>query len=384
MKEVRIYEIDRKRTCLVIICLLIAVIIVSPVMADLQGNYQVSTTAYNTSSATQISITAPQQSLQNSTIKKTAAADVIYSFYVGQNLPMWADETSNGVPVPGAVITFYRSDDGVTWCPIQTDTANSYGYAYLTGYTETCTGLVYYRAQAIDAAPSSPLSVQWLQTDPPMTCVPPVSCVSLVDAYVSPASPVNGQPYTIHLVVSSPGAAGSVTDSILSSESTDSPGWNDSEIIAPNPNPLSLPVSASPATDFSFMYQHLQHPFLPLEQVYSDQGGAGVGEDLLSSVPDDDNNDCNSLDQWLNTQGTAWFEAFNCRMRETFHYTFQSTQVNNLPTVTVAVGTPFYKVLGLDDAVFSYICASTYTTSAAIIPVLPIKVSLSVGKQLTW
>ena len=370
MNESYVHKCISKRIDLMVICLLVAVLIIVPVMAKPQVFSGISVLAPNESNANQLSVNGTEQI---NSLKESASStqDVDYSLYVGQYFYMWAAYSSAGSLIPGVTVVFQRSDNGVIWCPIQSDVTGSNGYAWLTGYTESCAGDVYYRAVAYDGTTSNTLLVQWLQTDPPATCVPPVSCVqqlSLVQVSVVPQNPLNGQPYVIHLLVYNPNNA-DVTGSISSSETTVLPGWNDKEIISPISNPEAITVPAGQTSDYAFTYEHLQQPFYPLEQEVQTEGEAGVIQGLLSNVPAwVDNLDL--MDQWITSSDDVLANIFNARLQEVFQYSFTSSQVN-IPSgsyIPVTVDTPLYKKLGWYDAVFSDICGSVYTTIAGPIP----------------
>ena len=101
-----------------------------------------------------------------------------YSFNVGTKITIIAWQSSSDPPPSGVTMLFQRSEDGVTWCTYYTGVTGPDGYAYLYGYTETCPGIVYYRATDIHGLGSANVfSINWLQTDPPMTCVPIPRCV---------------------------------------------------------------------------------------------------------------------------------------------------------------------------------------------------------------
>ena len=163
MNESYVHKCISKRIDLMVICLLVAVLIIVPVMAKPQVFSGISVLAPNESNANQLSVNGTEQI---NSLKESASStqDVDYSLYVGQYFYMWAAYSSAGSLIPGVTVVFQRSDNGVIWCPIQSDVTGSNGYAWLTGYTESCAGDVYYRAVAYDGTTSNTLLVQWLQT----------------------------------------------------------------------------------------------------------------------------------------------------------------------------------------------------------------------------
>jgi len=212
----------------------------------------------------------------------------------------------------------------------------------------------------------------------------PTQQPSLVKASVVPQSPMNGQSYVIHMLVNNPNGV-TVPGSMTSSETTVFAGWNDTRVIEPYPNPVTLTIPANGQSDYTFQYLHHHHPFEPLELTARDDGSAAVVSSILAIVPvwvDD----LEALDYWLNSEGTFW-QQLNCRVQEIFDYTFASSEIYIPPGsfIRVIVDTPLYKKLGLADAIYSGICGAVYTTVAttippAAVPLWEIKFCLSIAE----
>jgi hypothetical protein len=100
-----------------------------------------------------------------------------YSSYVGKYVSIWVRQTtSGGAPISGVTVLFQRSEDGVTWCTYHTGVTGSDGYASYD-HTETCPGVVYYRGADVHGqGATNTFSIEWLQTNPPATCVPFPPC----------------------------------------------------------------------------------------------------------------------------------------------------------------------------------------------------------------
>jgi len=100
-----------------------------------------------------------------------------YSFNVGTHITITGWEASSVPPPSGVTIVFQQSEDGVTWCTYHTGVTGADGYASVDR-TETCPGIVYYRAANEHGLGSANvISIEWFQTDPPMTCVPIPRCI---------------------------------------------------------------------------------------------------------------------------------------------------------------------------------------------------------------
>jgi hypothetical protein len=158
-----------KRIGLVVFWLLVILFIVSPVFAAEQSNTPFSTSVY----AQDISLN-PSTDGSKQTIFKASASSVTadFTYNVGQLLTIWAHP-----PNPVALIHFQRSEDGVNWCDYRTAAPGSDGTAYVHDYTETCPGIAYYRSITNDGQVSNVFSINWLQSSPPLTCVPIPECV---------------------------------------------------------------------------------------------------------------------------------------------------------------------------------------------------------------
>ncbi len=207
MKKIHLWHVP-KDIDLIAICLLVAVFIISPVLAEGNVNTYVSVLTPDQYITSQPSAKGSEQI--NSIKESASALSVDYSLYVGQYLPMRAWQTTGGPPIPGVTFDFQRSDDGISWCTIQSAVSGPDGYAYLTNYAESCPGIVYYRVVG-----SSSLIVEWLQTDPPATCVPIPKCVqpigktfSITNSMYENQAPTLNSERTIAAVKSRLGSAG--------------------------------------------------------------------------------------------------------------------------------------------------------------------------------
>jgi len=230
----------------------------------------------------------------------------------------------------------------------------SMSYGSITGIG---TNQVPYIVQVVSGVPTTvPTTVPTLAQKP-----------SMVQARVVPGTPLNGQTYVIHLLVNNPNPT-SVPGSITATESTYLAGWDDTRIVSPYPNPELLTIPANGQADYTFQYQHRQHPFEPLELKAKSNGDAEVLEEILNFAPDITG--LPMLQLWLETQTSDIMAKFGSRVQEIFDYTFTSNEIS-IPQnsyVPVIVDTPLYKKIALGDAIFSDICGSAFTLAAGPLP----------------
>jgi hypothetical protein len=170
-------DVQRNLFIQTLVFLLLVLLVTVPVMAHSQVLLQFSDDSANESSPDKSSMRETNQLYPQEGLAYTQTID--FSLLVGRNLPMYARYSEDGGVsyLPGVTLEFQRSVGGVDWCPIQNVVTGENGYAWLNNYTESCPGFVYYRAVAPDGTTSTPGLVEWLQTNPPTTCVPIPKCV---------------------------------------------------------------------------------------------------------------------------------------------------------------------------------------------------------------
>jgi hypothetical protein len=154
--------------------LLTILLIITPVMAEMYISSPISMGIPDQSA---VENTAVYGILSGNSLKSSSGPPYVNSsIYVGQYLRIYGWSQSGGPPIPNVTLSFQRSDDGITYCTIQTSVSNSSGLVQLQNYTESCPGIVYYRLLDEYGIDSDPYIVKWLQTDSPATCVPPPAC----------------------------------------------------------------------------------------------------------------------------------------------------------------------------------------------------------------
>jgi PKD repeat protein len=166
----------QKKTCLIMFFLMVTFFICFPAVTGEQIKSNVHISLQNqTPSVKLLAGESQQPSLLKATDSSTAAD---YIFNVGTHITIMGWEVSSDPPPSGVTIVFQRSEDGgATWCTYYTGVTGADGYAYVDR-TETCPGIVYYRAADIHGLGSAnSFSIQWLQTNPPTICVPIPRCV---------------------------------------------------------------------------------------------------------------------------------------------------------------------------------------------------------------
>ncbi|MGA2122560.1 MAG: DUF6345 domain-containing protein [Methanoregula sp.] len=157
---------------LIVFCLLTTIFIFLPVLAEDQTTSKIYISISEKTSSNKSLINEAGQKSSSSASASSLTAN--YSKYVGKIVQMWVAGTN---PIPGETVLFQRSEDGINWCTYHTDVTGSDGYAYYN-YTESCPGIVYYRGADVNGQNSgNTISIEWLQTDPPTTCVPIPKCV---------------------------------------------------------------------------------------------------------------------------------------------------------------------------------------------------------------
>jgi hypothetical protein len=165
----------QKKTCLILIILMVTLSICFPAVAGEQMYSNVYVSVQNqTTSDKLLTGESPQLSFLKTADGSTTAD---YTFSVGSLVTMRGYVPGSIPPPSGVTILFQRSEDGVTWCTVHTGETGADGYLYFD-YTESCPGIVYYRgADSHGLGSADVFSIEWLQTDPPMTCVPIPKCI---------------------------------------------------------------------------------------------------------------------------------------------------------------------------------------------------------------
>lgn len=161
---------------MMLFCLLTTSFIFSPVIAEEQTNTHIYFSQSNQTPPEKSLVTEIKQTSPFRADASPSTAD--YGSYVGKYVSIWIRQTtSGGAPISGVTVLFQRSEDGVTWCTYHTGVTGSDGYAYYD-LTETCPGVVSYRGADVHGqGATNTFSIEWLQTNPPATCVPIPKCV---------------------------------------------------------------------------------------------------------------------------------------------------------------------------------------------------------------